>query len=297
MDDSGNRPFARRFCCTATCQGLPAYIQSRMFVNQLNAWPETRGPGRWRTPAGLPWSAERRKPRLPPAKRCSTPRSAYSGAGSHAHVAGRGRGRGRRDARRGLLAFPRQGRAVRRDVRARPCCRWSGARRAGEAARDDPLGALRALAVDALDAAGARSAHAGGVRDHVPQMRARRRARPAQRRAAATGAQCLSQRRERCSSARSRRDSCPADTDTRLATKVMHAYMVGIMHEWVLDPAAYDLARGRARDDRHVRSRDCDARRRASACASPRETRTSASFDMQRTLGRLASRGSDESGA
>ena len=34
----------------------------------------------------------------------------------------------------------------------------------------------------------------------------------------------------------------PADLDAALATQALHAYMVGIMHEWVLDPAAYDLA-------------------------------------------------------
>jgi TetR/AcrR family acrAB operon transcriptional repressor len=33
----------------------------------------------------------------------------------------------------------------------------------------------------------------------------------------------------------------PADLDAGLATQALHAYMVGIMHEWVLDPAAYDL--------------------------------------------------------
>ncbi len=34
----------------------------------------------------------------------------------------------------------------------------------------------------------------------------------------------------------------PADIDAALATQGLHALMVGIMHEWVLDPAAYDLA-------------------------------------------------------
>ena len=34
----------------------------------------------------------------------------------------------------------------------------------------------------------------------------------------------------------------PADLDAALATQGLHALMVGIMHEWVLDPAAYDLA-------------------------------------------------------
>ena len=33
----------------------------------------------------------------------------------------------------------------------------------------------------------------------------------------------------------------PADTDAALATLGLHALMVGTMHEWVLDPAAYDL--------------------------------------------------------
>jgi TetR/AcrR family acrAB operon transcriptional repressor len=34
----------------------------------------------------------------------------------------------------------------------------------------------------------------------------------------------------------------PADADPFLATQGLHALMIGIMHEWVLDPAAYDLA-------------------------------------------------------
>src|SRR4030095_1766999 len=40
----------------------------------------------------------------------------------------------------------------------------------------------------------------------------------------------------------SRAGQLPADLDAALATQALHAYMVGIMHEWVLDPAAYDLA-------------------------------------------------------
>lgn len=34
----------------------------------------------------------------------------------------------------------------------------------------------------------------------------------------------------------------PAHTDTFLATQGLHAYMVGLMHEWVLNPSSYDLA-------------------------------------------------------
>lgn len=33
----------------------------------------------------------------------------------------------------------------------------------------------------------------------------------------------------------------PRDTDATLATLAMHAYVTGLMHEWTLDPAAYDL--------------------------------------------------------
>jgi len=35
----------------------------------------------------------------------------------------------------------------------------------------------------------------------------------------------------------------PGDIDAALATQALHALMVGIMHEWVLDPSAYDLAK------------------------------------------------------
>jgi TetR/AcrR family acrAB operon transcriptional repressor len=35
----------------------------------------------------------------------------------------------------------------------------------------------------------------------------------------------------------------PPDTDTRLASLALHTYLGGIMREWVLDPAAFDLVR------------------------------------------------------
>lgn len=34
----------------------------------------------------------------------------------------------------------------------------------------------------------------------------------------------------------------PSDADTALATQALHAYIGGIMREWVLDPGAFDLA-------------------------------------------------------
>jgi len=33
----------------------------------------------------------------------------------------------------------------------------------------------------------------------------------------------------------------PPDTDTALAARALHAYIEGIMDQWVLDPAAFDL--------------------------------------------------------
>ena len=35
----------------------------------------------------------------------------------------------------------------------------------------------------------------------------------------------------------------PADTNTAMAMQALHSFMVGIMHEWLLDPTAYDLAK------------------------------------------------------
>ena len=52
---------------------------------------------------------------------------------------------------------------------------------------------------------------------------------------------CLAQIEEMMRHA-SRAGQLPADLDAALATQALHAYMVGIMHEWVLDTAAYDLA-------------------------------------------------------
>lgn len=39
------------------------------------------------------------------------------------------------------------------------------------------------------------------------------------------------------------RRQLPADTDTALAAALLKAFMVGVMHEWVRNPAAYDLER------------------------------------------------------
>lgn len=34
----------------------------------------------------------------------------------------------------------------------------------------------------------------------------------------------------------------PADTDTKLAARILHAFVSGVMREWVVDKGAYDLA-------------------------------------------------------
>jgi TetR/AcrR family transcriptional regulator, acrAB operon repressor len=35
----------------------------------------------------------------------------------------------------------------------------------------------------------------------------------------------------------------PSDTNIKLTMQALHGYMVGLMHEWLLDPTAYDLAK------------------------------------------------------
>lgn len=113
--------------------------------------------------------------------------------------------------------------------------------RAGEAARADPLGTLRGLAVDALTqlARDPRTQAVFEILFHkcelVGELVQRSAAQQSDRR------QCLSSVEELFELAIAKRQ-LPADTDSRLATNMMHAYVIGLMHEWVLDPADYDLA-------------------------------------------------------
>ena len=113
--------------------------------------------------------------------------------------------------------------------------------RAGEAARNDPLGTLRGFAVDAL-AQLARDPRTHAVFEilfHkcelVGELGDRTAAQSADRRT------CLSSVEGLLDLAVAR-GQLPSDTDTRLATHMMHAYVIGLMHEWVLDPGEYDLA-------------------------------------------------------
>lgn len=113
--------------------------------------------------------------------------------------------------------------------------------RAGEAARIDPLGTLRGLAVDALTqlSRDPRTQAVFEILFHkcelVGELAQRSAAQKSDRR------QCLSSVESLFELAIAK-GQLPDDTDTRLATNMMHAYVIGLMHEWVLDPADYDLA-------------------------------------------------------
>lgn len=40
-----------------------------------------------------------------------------------------------------------------------------------------------------------------------------------------------------------KRGQLPVDTDTHLAMQALHSYLIGLMHEWLLTPESYDLAK------------------------------------------------------
>jgi TetR/AcrR family acrAB operon transcriptional repressor len=112
--------------------------------------------------------------------------------------------------------------------------------RAGEAALADPLGTLRALSIGALqnlaDDPRAQKVfeivfHKSELVDELADLATAHR----QERGI-----CLAQI-ENMMRASARAGQLPADLDPTLATQGLHALMVGIMHEWVLDPSAYDL--------------------------------------------------------
>ncbi|MGH8518489.1 MAG: TetR family transcriptional regulator [Panacagrimonas sp.] len=113
--------------------------------------------------------------------------------------------------------------------------------RAADAARVDPLGTLRGLAVDALTqlARDPRTQAVFEILFHkcelVGELAERSDAQANDRRV------CLGSVQKLFDLAIAK-GQLPADTDTGLATHMMHAYVIGLMHEWVLAPADYDLA-------------------------------------------------------
>jgi TetR/AcrR family acrAB operon transcriptional repressor len=112
--------------------------------------------------------------------------------------------------------------------------------RAGETTSIDPLTTLRALCVGALQrlASDARTQAVFEVIFHKTEL-------VDELAGIATSHQnercrCVSQIEDiirRCAEA----GALPADVDAALAAHGLNALMVGIMHEWVLDPSAYDL--------------------------------------------------------
>ena len=112
---------------------------------------------------------------------------------------------------------------------------------AGEIRQKDPLGALRTLAVNGLTrlATDARTQAVFDVVFHKCEFAAEF-ATVAERRHA-TDSGCLANVERLLKQAVSA-GQLPRDADTRLAARCMNAFMVGVMHEWVQRPGAYDLA-------------------------------------------------------
>jgi TetR/AcrR family transcriptional regulator, acrAB operon repressor len=106
----------------------------------------------------------------------------------------------------------------------------------------DPLGTLRDMAVMGLTrlARDARTQAVFDVMFHKCEFTADLAPVAQRQRTADEG--CRRQVMELLERAISRRQ-LPADTDARLAAELLKAFMVGVMHEWVQNPAAYDLER------------------------------------------------------
>jgi TetR/AcrR family transcriptional regulator, acrAB operon repressor len=115
----------------------------------------------------------------------------------------------------------------------------------GETRRDDPLGALRDVAVSALTQL-ATDPGAQAVFDvifHKCEFAAEFAAVAARQQT--TDSDCHRNVERLFRQAVAKRQ-LPRDTDTRLAAESMNAYMVGLMHQWVQRPDAYDLGRAAA---------------------------------------------------
>ena len=113
---------------------------------------------------------------------------------------------------------------------------------AGEVRQKDPLGALRALAVDGLTrlATNARTQAVFDVIFHKCEFAAEFASVAGRRHETETG--CLANV-ERLLKQAVDIGQLPANCDTELAARCLNAYMVGVMHEWVQRPQSYDLAK------------------------------------------------------
>ena len=113
---------------------------------------------------------------------------------------------------------------------------------AGEVRQKDPLGTLRALAVNGLErlATNARTQAVFDVIFHKCEFAAEFASVAGRRNATYRG--CLANVERLLKQAVDMRQ-LPAHTDTELAARCLNAYMVGVMHEWVQRPESYDLAK------------------------------------------------------
>lgn len=112
--------------------------------------------------------------------------------------------------------------------------------RAGDSELDDPMATLRELSVGALQslAADPRAQRVFEIIFHKTERVGE---------LAGTEQSCADARQQCLATIESIIRRCtevgqlPADTDAALATRGLHALMVGIMHDWVLEPGAFDL--------------------------------------------------------
>ena len=113
--------------------------------------------------------------------------------------------------------------------------------RAGDEVRADPLGMVRTLAIDALTqlASDDRTQAVFEILFHKCELVGDMAGRTAGR--AGDRAECLSSVRELFELAVAA-GQLPPDTDVALTAHAMHAYVIGVMHEWVRSPGDYDLA-------------------------------------------------------
>ena len=117
--------------------------------------------------------------------------------------------------------------------------------RVGETRHDDPLAALRDVALSALEQL-ATDPGVQAVFDvifHKCEFAAEFAAVAARQQT--TDCDCNLNVERLMKQAVAKRQ-LPRDTDTRLAARSMNAFMVGVMHQWVQQPDAYDLERAAA---------------------------------------------------
>ena len=111
---------------------------------------------------------------------------------------------------------------------------------AGAAEHDDPLGTLRSLAVAALTRLASDSRSQAVFEVMIYESERTADMAPLTERKQRERRHCLVHV-ERVLQQAIVRGQLPPDTDTALATQALHAYIGGIMNNWVLDPAAFDL--------------------------------------------------------